>query len=254
MSARVLAVVVVLSVTALGGARAHAQSGASMTAAARDLYQQGVQAAGADRLDEAISFFERSYALSPRDATLLNLAQVQEQAGHLVAALDSYRRFLARADADMAARYGERARASVVSIEPRLAHVTVVTGGLQDGDEILLDGATLARESLGVSIPVDPGHHEVVVRRGQASCGAAAATLTDGASADLELDVVCALDPASLPPPETHDDTPLFIGLGVGGGVLVVGAIVLAVVLAAPAPESPMPFVGNVGMGTYATP
>lgn len=253
MSVRALLGMLVLVAVALpAGARAQS-SGASMTAAARDLYQQGVQAAGADRLDEAISYFERSYALAPRDATLLNLAQVEEQAGHLVAALDSYRRFLARADADMSARYGDRARASVASIEPRLARITVVTGGLREGDEILLDGATLARESLGVPIPVDPGHHEVTVRRGETSCGSAAATLTDGETADLELDVMCALDPTAIPPP-AHDDTPLWVGLGVGGGVLVVGAIVLAVVLAAPAPESAMPFVGNVGMGSWVTP
>ena len=60
-----------------------AAQAASETAAARELYAQGVEAAQEGRLAEAIARFERSYALAPRDATLLNLAQVQERDGRI---------------------------------------------------------------------------------------------------------------------------------------------------------------------------
>jgi len=94
---RLPAMVLVATLGLLGGlassaglcGAAQAQSAASETAAARELYAQGVAAAQEGRLAEAIARFERSYALAPRDATLLNLAQVQERDGRVVAAIDS---------------------------------------------------------------------------------------------------------------------------------------------------------------------
>lgn len=263
MIARLL-VVALIAVVPIAAQAQGAEASASMSAAARDLYQEGVTAAGAGDLEHAIASFERSYALSPRDATLLNLAQVQEQAGHLVAALEAYRRFVARADPDMTARYGERARAAADALEPRIAHLTIVALGSEDGDVVHLDGAVVAAESLGVALPIDPGHHDVTVTRGEDECASTATTLGEGARGDVELRARCpvhevVLDPAAVvdapiePPPPAHgDDTVLFVGLGVGAAVVVAGVIILAVVLAQP--SAPMPFVGNVGPGTYSTP
>jgi hypothetical protein len=241
------------------------EASASMSAAARDLYQEGVQAAAADDFERAIAAFERSYALSPRDATLFNLAQVEEQAGHLVAALDAYHRFVARAEPDMADRYGDRARTAASALELRVAHLTVMALGIDDGDVVRLDGTELTPESLGVALPVDPGHHEVTITRGEDSCATDRATLGEGARGDIELRAQCpvpepviapaaALLDVPAPAPESHDDTPLFVGLGIGGGVVVVGVIVLVVALTTSSPAGPMPFVGNVGPGTFSAP
>lgn len=236
-----------------------AQSDASETAAARELYGQGVLAAEAGELEAAIARFERSYALSPRDATLLNLAQVQERAGRVVAAIDSYRRFLARAEAEMLAQHGERARASIDALLPRVARLEVVVFGVQESDELLLDGAPLARASLGLDLPVDPGRHEVRVRRGDAVCGSESRELRPGGRATIELRVFCAAvvtptDPRTHAPSVGSADPAPFVALGIGGGVVLAGAIVLGVVLSSPAPAGPEPFVGNVGMGAWVIP
>jgi hypothetical protein len=253
----VLALLAALAVSVRGEARA--QSEATETAAARELYAQGVEAAQAGELDDAIARFERSYALSPRDATLLNLAQVEERAGRVVAAIDSYRRFLARAEPEMLERHGERARESIAALTPQVGRLEVVVFGAQASDEVLLDGATLARASLGLDLPVDPGRHEVTVRRGEARCGSEAREVAPGGRATIELRVFCA---AVVSQPDEGpgasggggDDPTPFIALGVAGGVVVVGAIIVGVVLSLPPPSGPEPFVGNVGMGAWVIP
>lgn len=250
-------VVIALS-SALVASGALAQSAASETAAARELYTQGVEAAQAGRLEEAIARFERSYALSPRDATLLNLAQIQERAGRVVAAIDSYRRFLARAEPEMLERHGDRARESITTLSPQVARLEVVVFGAEASDEILLDGAPLARESLGLDLPVDPGAHVLTVTRGGAACGTGRRELTPGGRATIELRVFCAAvvstsdTPGTTTTSQSTDPTP-FIALGIGGGVVIVGAIILGVVLSQPS-EPPPAFVGNVGMGSWVIP
>ncbi|MBN8614765.1 MAG: hypothetical protein J0L92_29470 [Deltaproteobacteria bacterium] len=254
MRSLVFVVVMLLATIASG---ASAQSEASEGAAARELYSQGVEAANAGRIEEAIARFERSYALSPRDATLLNLAQLRERAGHVVAAIDSYRRFLARAEPDMLERHGDRARESIASLSPRVARLEVIVFGAQPTDEILLDDAPLARESLGLDLPVDPGAHELTVRRGAATCGTERRQLAEGGRATIELRVFCAAvvsaDTTSGPADDRGADPTPFIALGIGGGVVLVGAIILGVVLSQPN-EPPPAFVGNVGMGSWVIP
>jgi hypothetical protein len=255
---RTIAFVALLALALVSSApSATAQSTASEGAAARELYSQGVEAANAGRIEEAIARFERSYALSPRDATLLNLAQLQERAGHVVAAIDSYRRFLARAEPDMIERHGARARESIATLSPQVARLEVVVFGAQPTDEILLDGAPLARESLGLDLPVDPGAHELTVRRGEAACGTERRELAAGGRATIELRVFCAAvvsttGPVAGPESGGADATP-FIALGIGGGVLIVGGIILGVVLSQPT-QPPPAFMGNVGMGSWTIP
>lgn len=257
LGASPLLVVAVATMLALATpSKAHAQTDASQSAAARELYAEGVRAAEQGRLDDAIAAFERSYALSPRDATLFNLAQVQERDGRLVAALESYRRFLARADADLLARHGQRARDAIATLIPRIARVEITVFGLAPGDTIRLDGAPLSRESLGLDLPVDPGTHEVAVLRDDRTCAASTITLRDGARRAIELRVACparVVEVVPTSPPPADDPTP-WIALGVGGGVLVVGAVVLGMVFTAPPSAGPEPFVGNVGAGSYVVP
>jgi hypothetical protein len=254
-----IAACLVASLALSVSARAAAQSDASETAAARELYAEGVEAAQAGELDQAIARFERSYALSPRDATLLNLAQVQERAGRVVAAIDSYRRFLARAEPEMLERHGDRARESIAALTPRIGRLEVVVFGAQANDQVLLDGASLARASLGLDLPVDPGPHEVTVRRGDARCGSQTREVAPGGRATIELRVFCAAvvsTPGEGPGASGGggDDPTPFIALGVAGGVVVVGAIIVGVVLSLPPPSGPEPFVGNVGMGAWVIP
>lgn len=253
-------------------AQAPGDASASTAAAARNLYEDGIEAAAAERLEDAIAAFERSYELSPRAATLMNLGSVEERAGRLVAALGSYRRFLATADDRLLESHGDAAREAIGRIEARVAHLTIVALGLEAHDEVRLDDAVLEPATLGLDLPVDPGEHTLTIHRPAAEppevdvlgadepamaetveCARATVTLVEGMRRDAELRARCPA-PSFLvtPSPATgaEDPTP-FIALGVGGGLAVVGAVVLVVVLTTGAPSPEPPFVGNLGVGAY---
>ena len=255
----------------VGIARAQgSETSASAAAAARDLYEAGIEAAEAERFEAALAAFERSYELAPRAATLMNLGAVAERAGRLVTALNAYRRFLATADARLLAAHGDAARAAAARLTPALAHLSVVGVGLERQDELRLDGEPLERASLGLDLPVDPGPHSVTVERPvrapdgaspedasapeRLECARADVTLSAGARRDLELRVACPLPrfvvEAPATAPAASDPAP-WIALGVGAGVLVIGAVVVGVVVAGtPAPSEPG-FVGNLAPGSF---
>jgi len=254
-------------------APAAAESGpsASQIALARRLFVEGVSAAEARRFDDARAAFERSYALSGREVTLLNLAHVLAESGKLVAAVDTYRRFFARADAETQARHGEDARAALVLLERRLASLTIVVRNLRDDDVVKLDDDTIAREGLGLEVPVDPGSHTVDVRRGSVSCARRTLRLAERERGDVELDATCP------PPPEEvarlaaaeaearavrereaarvaeERSARTWVWVGVGAGVLAAAGVAVAVVFLAQ-PDPIPPYVGNFGPGTITLP
>lgn len=244
---------------------ASAEPSASQVALARQLFADGVRAAEEHRLDEARAAFERSYALSAREVTLLNLAMVLAQSGKLVASVEAYRRFLAHADSEMEARHGADARWALAGLERRLANLTVVASSLRDGDQVRIDDTVIAREGLGLAVPIDPGTHIVEVRRGRRSCARHAIRVAEGASADVELDATCPpsaaeaaqlaaeAEAAAAAARDASSGISPWVWVGVGAGVLaVVAAVVVIIFLAQPEPLAP--FVGNLGPGTIALP
>lgn len=246
-----LAVVLTLSVLATpSSSRAQTDSSASVVGAARDLFREGVRAAEEERWDDAVSAFERSYALAPRDATVLNLAVVLGESGHLVAAIEAYRRFLARADAETRADRGREAEQAIALLEARLASLSLAVRGLGEDDVVELDGEPITRAAMGLDLPVDPGEHVVTIVRGGHECARSAVSLGERARRDLELVVTCPViepDLEAIAAVQPAEDPAPWIVLGVVGGLLVIGAVVAGVVIATQ-PQDPGPFRGNVGM------
>lgn len=254
-----------LAPSVLAPSAVQAQS-ASEVAAARTLFEEGVAAANEGRWADALSAFERSYEIAPRSSTLLNLAGAQAQLGRLVAASESYRRLIR--DAGSAARerrLREQAQDALDAVTPRLAHLTLRVPDLREGDRVMLDDAEVARALVGVSTPVDPGTHRVIVTRGASEIGRASLNLAEGESGDLNV-VLRSGDTAVVATDEGHDEVPdaaltttdetsdgggedltLPIVLGVVGA-LVVGGVVAAVV-ATQVPTSPSYYTGTLGDG-----
>ncbi|UJR82960.1 hypothetical protein [Sandaracinus amylolyticus] len=263
---RVLALAIAWAVT-LGAAGAQAQSGsgASLTGAARDLFRDGMQAAEAGRWEDARAAFERSYELAPRDSTLLNLAVALGQTGRLVAAIEAYRRFLARADETTRAQGEAHARDAVAALEARIAHVSLTVRGLEEGDVVALDEVEIAHAAMGLDLPVDPGAHVVTVTRDGRECARRALELAESARRDLELVAMCPppppiepeleLTPTPVEPEDQSEDPAPWIALGVGAGAAVIAGIVIAaVVVASQGPRDPGPFMGNLGPGSFPAP
>ncbi len=250
---------VALAVSAVG-VRVEAQS-SSEVAAARRLFQEGLEAARGGAWDEAVRLFERSYAIAPRPSTQLNLAGALAQTGRLVAASEAYRGFIHGADR-RSRRFVPRAEAELHELEERLAHVTLRAPGLEDDDAILLGDRELSRAVVGVEMPVDPGAAVFVVRRDGREVTREALSLAEGESREVTLRVVpevraeagasarevpaAALEADPATDDGGGDDTGLIVGVTVAAVVAVAAAVIIPTVVVL---ESQGPFQGDLGDG-----
>ena len=246
---------------ALSADPAYAQS-SSEVAAARELFQEGLEAARGGSWAQARERFERSYAIAPRPTTLLNLAGAQVQSGQLVRGAESYRRFVAEARRGREARYRPQAQQALAEVEARIAHVVVRVTGLTDSDVVTLDGEELSQAALGVDLPLDPGTRTFVVRRGGSERVREVVTLAEGErreiALDASVDLRVAREDASRSAPEAAlradagasggDDTALWIGIGVAIGVVVLTGIAVGIALGVDAANAP--YSGNFGPGS----
>ncbi|AKF07510.1 tetratricopeptide repeat protein [Sandaracinus amylolyticus] len=234
-----------------------AQGGGDMEQA-RALFQAGLAAAREARWDEAREAFERSLAIAERPNTLLNLAGAQAQTGRLVAAVASYRRFLELATSGREARYRSQAGDALAALEPRIARLTIATAGLEDDDEVQLDGTTVT--SLAASIPVDPGAHVARIVRDGEEVARQSIALGEGEVRTVALEaprVVARAEPVAVAAPfvvEREDerdqgdgDTWLWVGIGVGAAVVV--GVAIGVAVAVTSSESGPLYSGNLGDG-----
>lgn len=235
--------------------------GGSETAAARELFSSGLAAARDNRWEEAYDRFTRSYALAPRASTLLNLAGAQVQTGRLVAASESYRRFLDEATDARSRRYRPQVERALTELEPRLAHLTLRITGLVDGDRVTVGETELPPAALGEELPVDPGERAIVVTRGEEEVLRESVDLGEGERQTLTLAIRVRLavnpeGPSGLEVDEGAlradggsggDDTGLIVGVVVGvGAALAIAAVIVAVVLV---DGSQQPYMGNLGDG-----
>jgi hypothetical protein len=147
-------------VAVLGIARtAHAQATAGDAAlatelfnAGRDLMKDGQYAAACPKLDE-------SARLDAKVGTLARLAECDEHLGHMAVARSHWQQALnlAKTSGDPRAVHVEGELARIDKVVPK---IEVVFSGAPPHDLVLeLDEVQLGAASLGVRLPVDPGHH-----------------------------------------------------------------------------------------------
>lgn len=231
---------------------------ASEAVLAREQFRAGVQAAQEERWGDAADAFQRSYELSPRPLTLLNLAGAYAQTRRLVEAVEAYRMFLMERQG-VSARMRADAEAQLADIEPRVPRARISVLGLQEGDVVRLDEYELSAASLEQPLPVNPGGHTVSLERG----GHEPIVVTfDGRESDVT-DVLVdgrapeptpegsgpSLGPGPLgptPPGRSIVEEPAF--WIVLGAVLVAGGVVTGVVLG----TQPSSTVGNLFPGQIA--
>jgi len=199
---RIALALTVLSIAASAApALAQRAPTASETALARQEFDAGLRAARATQWEEARQHFARSYELAPRPVTLLNLAGAQAQTGQVVAATESYRRFLATANERDKARYREEVERALAAADARIGRAELRITGLAESDAVQLDGTEISRASLALALPLDPGEHVVAVMRTGTEIGRSSFTIAEGGSIPVALEVPPA-PVASVPSPE----------------------------------------------------
>lgn len=178
-----LALALVLAI----GSSAAAQS-PSEAALARQAFRDGVVASRQERWSDAVELFQRSFELSPRPLTMMNLAGALAQTDRLVEAAEAYRSFLTMSRTGTAARLSDEAEAQLRELEGRIPRVRLRVLGMQETDIVRLDEYDVSPAAIDLPLPVDPGAHTVTLVRGDAE-RSIPFTSAEGVAQEIVLDV-----------------------------------------------------------------
>jgi hypothetical protein len=230
------------------GARA---DGADVTATA--LFDEGRKLMAQHKYAEGCPKLAESQRLAPSGGTLINLAECYERGGQTASAWGAWKDVAARANAAGKADVEKTAVGRATALEASLAKLTISVAADSDvpGLEVKRDGVALGHAEFGLQIPVDPGAHHVeataphrqpwstdVTVLPKQTDAHVTVTLANGEPASTtpaQGNTTTPTNPTTPPPPTQHpaeesssgslQRTLGWVGVGVGGAGLVVGAI-----------------------------
>lgn len=237
--------------------RVCAAQSASEQSLAREQFRAGVAAARGQEWDAAIDAFQRSYELSPRPMTMMNLAGALAQGGRLVEASEAYRQFLAEAQTGTAARVRGEAEEQLHALEARIPRVRLRVLNRREGDVITLDEYQISDAAIDQPLPVDPGEHSVTISRAGLEPRTVPFTSEEGVLSDVVLEAWPDLsaedptvtpegDPLGTPPPvagrSVFEEPAFWIVLG----VVVAGGVAVGVGVGVATQSPPPVYFGNL--------
>lgn len=198
-------------------------------AAATLLFDEGVRALEAGRLDEACQKLEKSQELAPSGGTLLALGECHERAGRTASAWIAFRSAAARAAAAGKSDAEASALEHAATLESKLARITIKTApGMPSNLALLRDTSVVSSSEIGVAVPVDPGEHEIHASAPGAKTWTKQLRVAAGASVTVEVPALEADLDAGSATESSPGRTQRVLGLtasGVGAGALVGGSI-----------------------------
>jgi len=213
--------------------------------AARDLGYEGVEAYEAGNYPVAMDRLERAYAVLKVPSLALWSARALEKNGKLVEASERYLEATRlTADAawgkDVQKQAQEQAAEERAALLPRLAKLTVVIRGADpEAVVVTVNGAAVARALYEVGLPLNPGEALVTAVEGDQRVEAKV-RVAEGGRPSVTLDFTpqvasvapeaAAASSAGAPAEQERgrgswQRTAGWIGIGVGGGALVFGAV-----------------------------
>jgi len=181
-SSRIAAALVALACTA-PTRWAGADATAADRALAQSLFDDGRKLMDSQDYARACPKFAESERLDPGGGTILNLALCHEAEGKTASAWTEFNEALSQAIRDGRPEREARARERIAVLEPRVSRLTVSVAAAAGGElELSVDGIPWGTALRNVGVPLDPGPHVIVARRGRA--GSWSSTVVLGASAD----------------------------------------------------------------------
>jgi hypothetical protein len=225
------------------------------SALARSLFRDGVALARAERYEEAAERFRRAYEIRATPAIAFNLASALSHLGRLVEASEWLERILRSPELDADLRSATELQ--LEELRPRLARITIHLRGDAEGVTVRVDARELPAAAIGIAVPIDPGAHAIIARRGGQEVARGSVDVAAGASAEISLDVpererepeparpVVPPEALTVTPerdePARSDDTGIWVAVGIGIALAVGGAAVaIGVVASQPSMEAPI--------------
>lgn len=140
-------------------------------AAAKALFQEGLEHMQAGAFDKGCPALRESYRLDPRIGTLFTLAECEAKWGRIATAVAHYSNFLTQVAAmPSGQRIKQREREKVArekrdELTPQVPELTLVLPKEAPANTVVTrDGERLRTPSLGVALPIDPGEHVVTTQ------------------------------------------------------------------------------------------
>jgi serine/threonine-protein kinase len=133
------------------------------TAAAKDLFDEGLKLMDAGKYVEACAKFAASNQSAAKVSTLLNLGNCYEKTGQLASAWGTYNEAIALARRTNRADYETFAQQRITLLEPKLMRLTikVEADARVDGLVVKRDGVPVSAGGWDAAVPVDPGKHVI---------------------------------------------------------------------------------------------
>lgn len=172
------------------------------SAAAEQLFLDAKALAEAEQWAEACPKFQASLDLDRTLGTLLNLADCNERIGKVASAWSQFGEA-----AQWAAREGDErqqfATDRQTALEPRLSRLTITVHNPVSTLSVFRDETVVEAAAFGTAIPVDPGAHVIVVKRGTEALDRRDVSLPEAAAEEVVLDLAAidAANPLVVPPP-----------------------------------------------------
>lgn len=188
-------------------------------AAGRGSYQRG-------DYENAIAEWTAAYEIDPRPLILYNLSQAYERNGQLPEAANALERYLAEAAPDD--EHVDVARARLHAISGRLQQTGIRITGAPRGSELVVDGRSLGGLPRAEVVRVEPGDHEVVVRKDGYRPFRARVGVPAGRSVEVEVELET---DASGGASDAGPGLGPYVLMGVGGALVVAGVISGAIAL-----------------------
>jgi hypothetical protein len=217
------------------------EPGSAALSAARGLFFEALREEQAHKFEDALRDFLRVQSVRDTPAVEYRIASCEEALGRPAAAFASFEAAISLASSDpRAADVAEAARRELDGLATRVARLTLVRGAgvpAAPTPVVELDGRTLAPESLGLPLIVDPGRHVVTAAYGQGPTLRLEIVLAAGESVSRTVPPPSGAGPASSPPDESPaveagEDSRVALRRGafigwIAGAVLVAGGGVL---------------------------
>ena len=150
-----------ITASVAAGADAAAQTPSNSTVTAEALFEEARSLVAAGKFTEACPKFADSERLGPSVATLLNLANCWEKAGHSATAWATYREAASAANAAGRKDYLATAQRRADGLASKLARLTITVAQPAPGQQVKRDGIPVDSAEWNLGIPVDTGPHTV---------------------------------------------------------------------------------------------
>lgn len=253
---RSLVVTLACVTMSLGATRARAQGAPAQEsqpspeqiAEAESLFRRGVDMAAQQRWGEAAAYFRRARALAERPSVVCNLGFALYRLGAATEAVGTLEDCLALAHADPAwerahAQELATARENIEALREAVAHLELT---LDPADaEVLIDGRARTETGAVRRLALDPGEHEVMVRAPGFDARTEPVSVLSGQSLSRSITLTATRadtlvvgghedappEHGPIGPPASDPASDPLLWVGVGVGVLAIGAVIAVVVV-----------------------